>query len=77
VFAIFVSPLFLLGYMIDLPAVLVPVMIAGVRRREVGRVLMSIPGFLALRWVNCLFLLEAVWSELVLKKRLTVYEKGH
>ena len=76
-FAIFVNPLFLLGYVIDLPAVLVPVLVAGVRRREVGRVLLSIPGFLALRWVNSLFILEAVWSELVLRKRFTVYEKGH
>jgi cellulose synthase/poly-beta-1,6-N-acetylglucosamine synthase-like glycosyltransferase len=76
-FAIFVNPLFLLGYVIDLPAVMVPVMIAAVRRREGMRALASMPGFLVLRWVNCVFMLQAVWSELVLRKRLLVYEKGH
>ena len=75
--AALVSPVFLLAYAIDLPAVMVPVLIASWRRRQVARALASVPGFLALRWVNCLFILEAVVSELLLKRRLTVYEKGH
>ena len=76
-FAIFVNPLFLLGYVIDLPAVMVPVMIAAARRGETLKALGSVPGFLVLRWVNCLFMLRAVWSELILRKPLLVYEKGH
>ena len=76
-FAIVVSPWFLLGYVIDLPAVMVPVLLAAWGRRELMRALSSIPSFLVLRWVNCLFMLEAVWSELVVGKRLTTYEKGH
>ena len=75
--AVFVSPLFLLGYVLDLPAVMVPVMMAAFRRREVGRAFASLPGFLALRWLNGVFMLRAVWCELVLKRPLLVYEKGH
>jgi poly-beta-1,6-N-acetyl-D-glucosamine synthase len=77
VLAVLVSPLFLLGYLIDVPAVLVPVLWHAWRRREVGRALASMPGFLVLRTVNGVFLLGAAWSEVVRGRRLDVYEKGH
>jgi biofilm PGA synthesis N-glycosyltransferase PgaC len=75
--AVFASPLFLLGYLIDAPAVAVPVLIKAAERREVGKALASLPSFFVLRTVNSVFLLKAIWSEWVLRKRLTVYEKGH
>ncbi|MFI5403212.1 MAG: glycosyltransferase [Planctomycetota bacterium] len=75
--SLFVSPLFLLAYLFDLPAVLVPTLIAGWRRKEVGLVLASFPSFFVLRLVNGVFMLRALWCEFVLKRTLTVYEKGH
>jgi len=75
--AVLVSPLFLLGYVIDLPAVVVPVLASAARRGEVGKALASLPGFLVLRVVNAVFMLRALWAELVLRRPLTVYEKGH
>ena len=77
VLAAAVSPVFLLGYLLDLPAVLVPVLIKACQRRELGRALASVPGFLVLRLLNCVFMLKALWTELVLKRPLVVYEKGH
>jgi poly-beta-1,6-N-acetyl-D-glucosamine synthase len=77
ILAIFVQPLFLLGYLIDLPAIVVPVLYKAVQRKEVGRALASLPGFFVLRFVNAIFLLKALWLEFVMKKPLLVYEKGH
>ena len=67
----------LLGYVIDAPAVLVPVLAGGVARGETRRALASFPSFFVLRLVNALFFLEAVWSELITRRSLRVYEKGH
>lgn len=75
--AIWIHPLFLLGYIIDLPAVAVPVLTKGAQRGEVGRVLLSLPCFIVMRLVNSVFMLRAVWLELVLGRTLLVYEKGH
>ncbi len=75
--AIFVHPLFLIGYLIDVPAVAVPVLCKGIQRKEVGKVLTSLPAFFILRMVNSVFMLKALWLELVMKKKLMVYEKGH
>jgi poly-beta-1,6-N-acetyl-D-glucosamine synthase len=75
--AIFVQPLFLLGYLIDLPAVVVPVLYKAVQRKEVGRALASLPGFFVLRFVNAIFLLKALWLEFIMRRPLKVYEKGH
>lgn len=75
--AVFVSPAFLLAYVIDLPVVAVPVLLGAHRRGETARALSSLPAFLLLRLVNSWFMLRAVTSELVLRKRLAVYEKGH
>ena len=75
--ALFVHPLFLLGYIIDLPAIAVPVLAAAARRGEVARALVSLPCFVVLRLVNAVFLLRAFWSELVVGRKLLIYEKGH
>ena len=48
-----------------------------VLRYEFWRALASIPAFFVLRIVNCLFVLEAIWSEFIIGRRLAVYEKGH
>lgn len=75
--SLFVSPLFLLGYLIDAPAVAFPVLVKAARRKEVAKALASIPSFFVLRTVNSLFILEALWSEVVLRRPLRIYEKGH
>jgi cellulose synthase/poly-beta-1,6-N-acetylglucosamine synthase-like glycosyltransferase len=75
--AIFINPLFLLAYLIDLPAMIVPVLYQAVQRKEVCLALSSLPGFLILRFVNGVFLLKALWLEMVVRKPLMVYEKGH
>lgn len=71
------NPLILLVYLVDVPAILVPVLVAGWRRGEVRRALASFPAFFVLRTVNAFYLLEALWTEVVLRRPLLVYEKGH
>jgi poly-beta-1,6-N-acetyl-D-glucosamine synthase len=71
------QPWFLLGYLIDLPALLVPLLLGALPRKEVGRALSSLPAFFVLRTVNGYFFLAAAWSEWVLRRSLHVYEKGH
>ena len=71
------APLLLLVYVIDVPAVLVPVLVTAWRRGEVVRALVSLPCFFVLRAVNGFFMLEALWTEVVLRRPLLVYEKGH
>jgi biofilm PGA synthesis N-glycosyltransferase PgaC len=75
--AIFVNPMFLLGYLIDVPCVAVPVIYKAIGRKEIGKAMVSLPSFFVLRFVNSVFVLEAVWSEIVMRRPLTVYEKGH
>ncbi len=75
--SIFIHPAFLLGYVIDLPAVLPPVLWKAYQRGELPRALASVPAFLVLRLVNAMFMLRALWQELVMRQPLTVYEKGH
>lgn len=75
--AILVNPLFLLLYLIDIPAVIVPVLYKAIRRKEVVRAIASLPGFFVLRQVNAVFLLKAIWLEIVMGRPLRVYEKGH
>ncbi len=72
-----VSPLFLLGYIIDLPMILVPTLVKAYSRGETWKALSSIPAFMVLRVLNSAIFLEALFKELVLKKTLTSYEKGH
>jgi poly-beta-1,6-N-acetyl-D-glucosamine synthase len=73
----FRAPWLLLAYVIDAPALAVPVLAGAARRGEVGRALASLPAFFVLRAVNSIFFLRAVWSECVLGRRFTTYEKGH
>ena len=77
ILAILVSPYFLLWYLIDGPAVAFPVLLQAARRNEFQKALASMPSFFILRTVNSYFMLEALWSEVVLGKTLKVYEKGH
>jgi biofilm PGA synthesis N-glycosyltransferase PgaC len=71
------SPILLLAYVLDLPAIGVPVAIAAARHGRVRHALASLPSFFVLRMVNSLFLLEALWKEFVVNRPLLVYEKGH
>ena len=71
------NPWLLLGYLIDAPALLVPVLAGAVPRREIGRTLASMPAFFVLRTVNALFFMRAAWSEWVLGRSFRTYEKGH
>jgi len=69
--------LLLLAYIIDLPIVFVPMLGKAIERKEVGRVLASVPCFLVLRLVNCFFVFEAFITEILLRKSFRQYEKGH
>ena len=73
----FSNPWFLLGYVIDMPAMAIPVLIGAVKRGETMKALASLPAFVVLRVVNAMFFLRAAWTELVLRKSFRVYEKGH
>ncbi len=46
-------------------------------RAEIKKVLASFPAFFVLRFVNAIFIMEAYITEIILRKRLTQYEKGH
>jgi poly-beta-1,6-N-acetyl-D-glucosamine synthase len=74
---VFHSPIFLLGYIIDIPALLVPVVIGASSRGELPRALASVPAFFVMRLVNTVFFLRAVWSEWILRRSFMTYEKGH
>lgn len=67
----------LIGYVLDVPAILVPVLAGAAPRREIGRALASIPGFFVLRLLNTAFFIEAIWTEVIMRRPLLVYEKGH
>lgn len=71
------SPLFLVGYVIDAPAVLVPVLVGAFWRGELGKALLSYPAFFVLRLLNAGEVLKALWLELVMRRPLETYEKGH
>ena len=73
----FRAPWLLLGYLIDAPAMLVPVLAGAIPRKETKRALASMPAFFVLRTVNAIFFLGAVWSELIMGKSFHTYEKGH
>jgi hypothetical protein len=75
--AIFIHPLFLGAYLIDMPAVMIPVLVKSWRRGEVGRALISLPCFVALRLVNAVFMIRAFWAEFAMGHTLRTYEKGH
>jgi biofilm PGA synthesis N-glycosyltransferase PgaC len=74
--AVFVTAWFALGYVVDLPIVAIPVLVAARRRRETRLALCSLPCFFVLRLANCWFMLRAVMDE-GRGRRFSVYEKGH
>ena len=74
---VFASPWFLLGYVVDLPAIAVPIMIEAKRRGELIKAIVSLPAFVALRLLNGVMMLKAMFREYVLRRPLDVYEKGH
>jgi len=74
---VFKQPLFLFAYLIDLPAIAVPLFFTPHGRKNIFKVIACIPSFFVLRMVNAYFLLRAIWDEWVLKRPLLVYEKGH
>ena len=74
---IFRSPWLLLLFIIDAPIVFIPVLLQGLKRKELIIVIISFPSFFVLRIVNAIFIMEAYWSEIILRKRLTQDEKGH
>jgi biofilm PGA synthesis N-glycosyltransferase PgaC len=75
--ALAVSPWYLIAYVFDLPIVAVPIIVEGAARGEFLRALASLPAFLVLRQINAVFMLGAVWSELVLGRSFHIFEKGH
>jgi biofilm PGA synthesis N-glycosyltransferase PgaC len=77
VLAVAIDPLILLAYFIDAPVVMVPVLWQAAERGETRRALASLPSFFVLRVVNGVFMLRALWNELVAGRPLLVYEKGH
>jgi hypothetical protein len=74
--ALFVTAWYALAYVIDLPVIAIPVLLAARRRRETGKAMMSLPCFFVLRLANCWFMLRAVFDE-GRGRRLRLYEKGH
>lgn len=71
------NPWLLLGYVIDIPAIMVPLVVGAAPRGEIRRALTNLPAFFVLRTVNAIFFLRAAWNELVRRRPLLVYEKGH
>jgi cellulose synthase/poly-beta-1,6-N-acetylglucosamine synthase-like glycosyltransferase len=74
---VFRNPWLLLGYVVDVPAIAVPVLAGAVPRRETRLALASLPAFFILRTVNAVHFLKAAWLELVLRRSFRTYEKGH
>ncbi len=77
ILAVAVDPIVLVAYLVDAPVVLVPVMWQAIGRREGTKALLSFPSFFVLRVVNGVYMLRALWRELILRRPLLVYEKGH
>lgn len=77
VLAVSYGPIALVGYVIDFPAVAVPVIAAAIKRGELKEALISLPSFFILRLVNAAQMLRALFSELVLRRSFLTYEKGH
>jgi cellulose synthase/poly-beta-1,6-N-acetylglucosamine synthase-like glycosyltransferase len=75
--ALLVSPRFLLGYVMDAPVVLLPVLVDARRRGELRRALASFPSYFVLRALNGVMMLSALARECVLRRPLLQYEKGH
>jgi cellulose synthase/poly-beta-1,6-N-acetylglucosamine synthase-like glycosyltransferase len=77
ILALLVSPWALVVYVIDVPVVALPIALEAGRHGLRAKVVPAVFAFLILRLVNSVYFVRAVWSELVVGNRLTVYEKGH
>jgi hypothetical protein len=77
VLALLVSWLFLLGYVLDAPVVLIPVVIDARKRGELRKALVSFPCYFPLRIANGVMMLSALTRECILRRPLLTYEKGH
>lgn len=75
--AIFVHPLFLLSYLMDAPAIAIPVLYGAHKRGEVRTALASLPAFYVLRFINLFFSLKSFYLEFVARRSLRTFEKGH
>jgi poly-beta-1,6-N-acetyl-D-glucosamine synthase len=71
------NPWLLLAYVIDAPAILIPVLATAWQRGETRTAVTSLPAFFVIRTVNALFFVRALWYEVAMKRPLLVYEKGH
>lgn len=74
---IFVHPLFVLGYFLDLPTIMVPVLIMAHQRGETRRALACLPAFWCMRFVNSIYIVRAFWNEFIVNRSLHTFEKGH
>jgi cellulose synthase/poly-beta-1,6-N-acetylglucosamine synthase-like glycosyltransferase len=77
VLAVLFSWLFLLGYVLDAPVVLIPVVIDARKRGELRKALISFPCYFPLRIANGVMMLSALTRECILRRPLLTYEKGH
>lgn len=77
VLAVLQSPWWLLVYVWDLPLMAVPLLAKAWQRGEMVKALVSLPCYLPLRMLNAWCSFEAIFTEWVLRRRLTVFEKGH
>jgi cellulose synthase/poly-beta-1,6-N-acetylglucosamine synthase-like glycosyltransferase len=77
VLAVLVSPVFLVGYVMDAPVVLVPVLLDARRHGELRKALASFPSYFVLRALNGVMMLVALVRECILRRPLLQYEKGH
>lgn len=75
--AILVNPAFLFAYVVDMLVIAVPVLIDARQRGEVGKALVSLPAFAVLRTLNVAMMMSAFVSEVLLRRSLSVYHKGH
>jgi biofilm PGA synthesis N-glycosyltransferase PgaC len=74
--AILVTAWYALAYVIDLPLIAIPVVVAARRRRETRLAMSSLPCYFLLRLANCWFMVRALFDE-GRGRRLCLYEKGH
>ena len=64
-------------FVMDIFLFLIPSLLIGYKIKQLRKVITSVPAFLLLKIVNIYYIYEAFISEVILKKRLIIYEKGH
>ena len=66
-----------LSFLIELLLVSVPCAAQGVKLGMLRKVLISIPAYFVVRYVNLYVFLRSFWKEMIIGEKLTVWEKGH